>query len=252
METKELATLDKPGDMLEAVLRAAADPTIDPARLHEFLAIGRELELDRAKGQFNADFVRLKKELPVIAKNGVVLNKSGRVQFRYARYDDLHEAITPLLDKYGFATSFTFEEPEKGRLTCILELSHTGKYSKTYRWTLPWSGENQYVTNLQNAAAARTFAKRCVLIDALDILTQDVDRDGGPVEAPERITEEQARKIEDAVAAITQRDEKFPARFHRWLKAELKVEKIRELFQGAQCDRVMMSLKGKMEGLGIQ
>lgn len=250
--TQELAAIDQPDELLQAVVRAAADPNTDPARLREFLAIGRELQLDRSKGQYNIAFVAMKKDLPVIAKNGVVMNKSGRLQFKYARYDDLHEGIGPTLEKYGFATSFNFEEPAPGRLTCVLELSHTGGYSKFFRWTLPSTGENQFVTNLQNAAAARTFAKRCVLIDALDILTQDSDRDGAPTEAPERITEEQARKIEDAIAAIAERDPKFREKFRTWLQVELKVGDIRELFQGGQCDRVMMSLKGKMEGLGIK
>lgn len=239
-------------DLLETVIRAAANPDVDPPRLRELLEIGRELKKDRAREAFNADFVKLKRELPVIDKRGVVVNKRGGVQFKYARYDDIHEGVSPLLDKYGFATSFNFEEPQPGRLTCILELSHGGGHSKFYRWTLPAMGDNQYVTNLQNAAAARTFAKRCVLIDALDILTQDEDRAGAPVEVPQRITEEQAHRIEDMLAACEQSETGVTARFHKWLNSEMKVEKIRNLLQGAQYDSVTVMLKAKMRGLGIE
>ena len=256
-DNKELATLpektatDPQTTLLETVMRAAADPSVDPARLEKLLEIGRELQEDRAKAAFNHDFAELKKELPVIDKRGVVLNKRGGVQFKYARYDDLHEGITPLLTKYRFATSYSFEEPEKTRLKCILELTHGGGHSKFFHWTLPAAGENQYVTNLQNAAAARTFAKRCVLIDALDILTQEIDRDGAPVEAPERITEEEDRQIDDIVFACEQQQRGMTMRFKKWLKTEMKADQIRDLFKGAQQESVMRMLKKKMEDLKI-
>lgn len=244
---------DNQRSMLEVVMRAAQDPNVDPGRLREFLQIGRELQKDKAIADFSAAFAALKPELPVIDKKGVVLNKSGRVQFKYARYDDLHRAITPLLTKHGFATSYDFEEPEKGRLTVILELSHRGGHSKFYRWTLPATGDNQYVTNLQNAAAARSFGKRCVLIDALDILTMDSDSDGRPVVPAQQITEEQANRLADIIAECENREPgKFTPRFKRWLKEEFKTDVLGELFQGAQYDAVMAKLREKMASLGVK
>ena len=109
--TQELARQES--GLLETVMRAVQNPDIDPARLEHMLHIGRELQQDQAKAQFNAAFAALKLELPVIDKRGVVLGKGGKRMFRYARYDDIHEAITPLLSHHGFATSFDFEEPEK-------------------------------------------------------------------------------------------------------------------------------------------
>lgn len=247
---------DHPENFLEAVIRAAADPNVDPDRLEKLLAIGVQLEQQRALGAYNAAFAAMKKDLPVIDKNGVVLNKSGKVQFKFARYDDLHEGISPILEKYGFATSFNFEEPGPNRLTCILELSHANQfktsYSKFFRWTLPAMGENQYVNNLQNAAAARSFAKRCVLIDALDILTKDTDRDGATQPAAQPITEDQAKKIDDVLAACEKAEPGSTARAMKWIKAEMKVEQIRELLQGDQQKAVMLMLKAKAEGLGIK
>lgn len=256
MEKQELAPLperlDPPGTLLETVMRAAADPTIDPARLHEFLKIGRELEQDRAKAAFNADFARMKPHLPVIDKRGVVVNKSGRVQFRYPRYDDVHEAVTPVLTKFNFATSYNFEEPGEGKLTVILEVAHTAGYSKFFRWTLPGAGENQFVNNLQNASAAKTFGKRNILIDALDILCKEIDRDGMPQAAPERITEEQAREIEDMLASCEDRRKGTSARFAKWLKTEFQIERIRDLLQGAQHQAVQETLRERMEALGVK
>ena len=241
-----------PGALLEAVIRAASNPDTDADKLEKLLAIGRQLELDRAKAAYDAAFYAMKPDVPDIGKYGVVLNKGGKKQFSFLRWDDLHRGIRPALKKHGFATSFNFEEPEPGRLTCILELSHVGGYSKFYRWTLPSMGQNQYVSNLQNAAAARSFAKRCVLIDALDVLAEDTDRDGSDTPPPERITEEQARKIEDALAACEQREQGMTIRFYKWLRAEMQTDKIRELFQGAQHDSVTSTLQRKMAGLGIK
>lgn len=242
----------RPVSMLETVMRAIAKPGMTPEVARQYLELGRELQKDQAQAEFNAAFASLKNDLPVIDKKGVVLNKSGKVQFKYARYDDLHEAITPLLAKHGFATSFDFAEPEKGRLTVVLSLLHTSGHSKDYRWTLPSMGDNQYVTNLQNAAAARSFGKRCVLIDALDILTKDTDSDGRPVVPPEMITEAQAMKIEDIVHGCAERDAKFPEAFKRWVKVEFGTDAVRSLFQGDQLDAVMGKLKEKMTALGVK
>lgn len=217
--------------MLEVVQAAISDPTVDPARLQSFLQIGRELQADVAKAEYNAAFAALKHALPVIEKRGMVLNKAGKKQFAYARYDDLHEAITPLLREYGFATSFDFEEPEKGRLTCKLELTHRAGHSKTYSWTLPAMGENSYVTNLQNAAAARSFGKRCVLIDALDILTRDTDTDGRPVEPEKPISDEHLAQLEDMIQESDNRSSGNRERFNRRLRTEFKVESVSDLFE---------------------
>lgn len=246
---------DKPNfpapTMLETVMRAVTDPQMDPARLEHFLKIGRELQQDQARAQFNADFAALKLELPVINKNGVVLNKAGKKQFNYARYDDIHEAITPLLARHGFATSFDFDEPEKGRLTVKLKLLHVGGHSEEYHWTLPASGDNQYVTNLQNAAAARSFGKRCVIIDALDILTRDQDSDGRPAAPAQKISEDQLIRINDIAQTCTDKEPQFARLFDKWLLTEFQCGKRGDLYQGAQYDQVMEKLAEKQRNLGL-
>jgi hypothetical protein len=256
----DLTLHEKPGalaqqqqpTMLEIVMRAASDPSVDPARLEHFLKVGRELQQDQAKAQFNAAFAALKLDLPVIDKKGVVLKKgSTEKMYAYARYDDIHEAITPLLSRHGFATSFDFSEPESGRLQVALRLLHIGGHSESYHWTLPAMGQNTFVSNLQNAAAARSFGKRCVLIDALDILTRDQDSDGRPVKPPEQITEEQAIRIEEITRTCNDKDPKFSANFAKWIKVEFHADNPRSLFQGGQFDAVISKLSEKMRGLGI-
>jgi ERF superfamily len=244
--------LPEPTSLLEAVMREVRNPDTDPARLREFLEIGERLEARQAKALYNDAFADLKAALPVIDKRGTVLNKSGKVQFKYARYDDLHRAITPLLLRFGFSTSFDFEEPGAGRLTVILHLRHRGGHQEDFRWTLPAMGQNQFVSNLQNAAAARSFGKRCVLIDALDILTEDQDSDGRPQAPPESVTDEEVATIEDICAACEECEPGFTGRFRKWVKLEMKADKLGELFQGEQLDAVMDALaKGKTK-LGVK
>jgi hypothetical protein len=198
MSTELVRQPEQQPNMLQVVMDAARNPETDPARLKEFLEIGRELQKDRARAEFNQAFAALKEDLPSIAKNGVVMNKAKTaVQFKFARYDDLHRTIKPILIKHGFATSFDFSEAGDGRMTCTLILKHSGGHEETRNWTLPAAGKNEFVSNLQNAAAARSFAKRCLLIDALDILTEDTDTDGVMVNT---ITDQQAQNIEVLLA----------------------------------------------------
>ncbi len=86
-----------------------------------------------------------------------------------------------------------------------------------------------------------------------NILTEDADDDGSGKGVPDRITEEQSRKISDIIAECENREPgKFTARFMRWLKEEFKVNSLSELFQGEQFDAVIAKLREKMASLGVK
>lgn len=238
------------GGLLESVLRAVHDPKMDPARLREFLEIGKELQAMEAKKAYAAAMSALQAELPVIQKNGQIVGKKATI--KYARWDDIFKAVQPLLMKHGFAAKFTTDCPAQGRLTVTLTLTHSAGHSESSSWTLPSSGDNQYVTNLQNAASPISFGKRYVTCNMLNILTEAQDDDGTGKGVPDPITEEQLFKIMDIVHACAERESKFPTLFHRWLKEEFGKENPRELLQGDQLDRVMQKLRDKMARLGIE
>lgn len=238
--------------MLEIVMRAASDPAIDPARLREFLAIGRELEADKAKRLYSTAWAQLQAVLPSIAKNGLIEYKAGTGKGApYAKWDDIHKACMPLLREHGFAVSFDSEEANN-KLTVVTIITHEAGHEERRKFTVPWQDTGGSKSPAQAAASSRTLAQRHAFCGAFNILTRDQDDDGSGRGVPEKLTEEQAIRIGEIVSACNDKDPKFSAKFSAWLKAELHVDKPEDLMQGRPLNVAMDKLREKQEALGIR
>ncbi len=247
-EPAELQQGNEPS-MLSIVMRAVSDPTIDPARLREFLQIGRELEADRAKRQYNQAWAQMMPQMPVITKEGRIEYKPGTKPTQFARWDDIHKACMPILHEYGFAVSFDSENADN-RLTVIVKITHTAGHQECPRFTVPWLDTGGSKSPAQQAASSFTVAQRHAFCKAFNVLTRDEDDDGSG-KGFEHISAEQAQTIIDVVEECTNRDPKFKANFAKWLKAEFYIDTPMHLFQGPQHKAVMAKLSEKQKLLGM-
>lgn len=243
--------LAKPQSMLEVVMRAASDPSIDPARLKEFLQIGRELEADQARKEYNKAWAQMQPKLPVITKNGLIEYKPGTRPTQFAKWDDIHPACMPILQEFGFAVSFDSKN-EDNKLTVIVKITHSSGHQECPQFTVPWLDSGGAKSPAQQAASAFTVAQRHAFCKAFNILTVGQDGNGSGRGQTEQITEDQARVLDDVIDACQQKESGFAARFAKWLKAELRADSIRDLFQGSQYDAVQQKLREKMAALGIR
>jgi len=252
VHSKPGAVVQQQPTMLEAVMNAVRDPNMDPARLREFLAIGRELEADRAKADYNAAWAQLQAVLPTIRKNGLIEYKAGTGKGSpYAKWDDIHRACMPLLREHGFAVSFDSEEAN-AKLTVIVIITHVAGHEERRRFTVPWQDTGGSKSPAQASASARTLAQRHAFCGAFNILTTDQDDDGSGRGVPDKITFEQSVKIDEIITACTEKEPAFRLRFEKWLKSEFQVNRPTDLFQGAQLEAVMDKLQEKQEALGIR
>lgn len=248
-EANEVARQDEPS-MLTIVMRAASDPKMDPARLREFLQMGRELEADAARKQYNQAWALMQPELPVITKEGRIEYKAGAKPTQFAKWDDIHKACMPILREYGFAVSFDSENADN-RLTVIVKITHAGGHQELPRFTVPWLDTGGSKSPAQQAASSFTLAQRHAFCKAFNILTVEDDDGSGQGQA-EHITADEAQTIRDVVEACNERDPKMAANFAKWLKAEFQVDTPAHLFQGAQHKAVMSKLSEKMTALGMK
>lgn len=260
MSDNELAIRDagevvQPRNMLDIVMRAAQDPAIDPVRLREFLTIGRELEADRAKQEYNIAWARLMPELPTITKNGLIIrpakgeNKGSKTP--YAKWDDVHTACMPVLYANGFAVSFDSETKDT-KLIVSVKITHSSGHQEISRLAVPWLDSGGSKSPAQEAASAYTVAKRHAFCNAFNILTRDQDDDGSGQGVPEWITEAQLMRIGDIVQECSNREPGFPPRWAKWLKSQFNVDGPAKLCQGAQLKAVMSKLAEKQAELGVK
>lgn len=256
---KPAADLERaePRSLLEAVMREVHNPSIDPARLKEFLEIGERLEARQAKQEFSAAMAALQPQLPFIKKNGLIVrppserSKHGS-KSPFAKWDDIHRACMPLLAEHGFSVSFASELQGGNALRVTMTVKHVGGHSETGSLVLPWLDTGGSKSPGHQAISSFTLAQRHVFIKYFNILTEDQDTDGSTAKTPDLVTEDQARRIEDMCAACEEKEPGMTARFGKWLKAEMHVDGVRELFQGEQLDAVQKMLATKMGRLKIK
>lgn len=249
-----------PASLLETVMRAVADPGIDPARLREFLEIGKDLEAIKAKKEYVAAFLAAKRDM-----DGIKITRRGKIIYaakggkpggvvRFARYDDIADVVKPILAKHDLAATYNYEYTNNPpKVICVMTLTHRGGHSQEFRSVpLPMVDSSGGKNDIQGAGSVASYGRRYIVCPVFDVVAEGEDDDGSGLGAPEVITEEQARQIEDIVEACHQRDPKFRAAFAKWLAVEFQVDSPAALYQGAQRDAVLGKLHEKMAALGIK
>lgn len=174
-----LATAAQPQaqDVMSVIARAASDPTVDVAKMEALLNMQERLMRMRAEQDFNAALVDLQAKVPRVTKHGQIMNNKGTVQSTFARYEDIDTAIRPLMRQYGFAVSFDNPKTQGGLMEFTAELRHRAGHNKDYHLSLPvdTSGAKN---GTQGAGSTFSYAKRYLICDILNIITEGEDNDG--------------------------------------------------------------------------
>lgn len=178
--------------IMQMIERVVLNPDADMDKLDKMLDMQERILNRNAKQSYTADLAAMQAELPLVGKLGEGHNKA-----KYARLEDINEAIRPTLQKYGFAVTFRTKQAEK-TLTVTAILSHRMGHSEETDLILPLdtSGNKNAV---QAVGSTISYGKRYALCLLLNISTGD-DTDGNlPAASPEVKTEIQKTAINDEI-----------------------------------------------------
>src|SRR5438552_3490049 len=120
----------EPTSLMEVIARASRDPSVDVDKLERLLGMAERLEARQAKAAYTKALVEMKPKLPVIDKRGkiIIRDKSNRENIiqstPYSLWEDIDEAITPILAEHGFVLTFRSGIASDGKLTVAGILSH--------------------------------------------------------------------------------------------------------------------------------
>ena len=160
-----------PGQLIREVIKSGI--TAESVGVVERLvALAERQEQRQAEKAFNAAFVALQTDLPVIVAKTVIPNRG-----KYERFEDVCEVVNPLLQKHGFSISFSMDFKEN-RILETCHLRHSGGHSQSNSFAVR-SGKAD--TDTQADCKAATTAKRNALLNCLNIvIRQDAlqDEDG--------------------------------------------------------------------------
>lgn len=179
--------------IIQVIERAATNPQVDIDKMERLIQM-QERVMDRnAKSAFAAALAAMQPELPVIAERGAIDLGRGPKQ-RYALWEDINDAIKPVLAKHGFALSFRTGQDE-GKITVTGILTHREGHSEETTMYLPadTSGSKNAV---QAVGSSTSYGKRYTATALLNLTSRGEDDDGtGSSATAEKINEMQLQQL---------------------------------------------------------
>ncbi len=191
--------------MFELIMRAVQDPACDPVKMAQLLELSRQVRADDAKEAYTRAMILMKPKLPIIDRKGrIVIHEKGKERIDaniiqstdYAKWEDIDEAITPILGAHGFVLTFRTGNLPDGRVSVTAILSHEMGHSEESEMALPLDTSGSK-NNVQAAGSSTSYGKRFTATALLNIRTKGQDDDGKKGGDPGTVTDEQAERILD-------------------------------------------------------
>ena len=169
------AVIGESAALLSVIERAARDPNVDVDKMERLMAMHERIQARTAKTAYNAALASVQPNLPVITEKGEITH-NGRLISKYALWEDVVQAITPVLAAHGFALSFRIgRDSDRQLITGIL--SHADGHSEETTLSLPldMSGAKNAV---QGVGSTVSYGKRYVTQALLNLVSRGEDDDG--------------------------------------------------------------------------
>jgi hypothetical protein len=200
-----------PTDVARIIAEAAADPRVDVAKMERLLDMQMRVLARASEESFNRALARLKARLPRIAKNGAIVLKDGKTRIPYENYEDIHDAIAPLMYEEGFTVSYSSELVGNGSLIEVrATFRHADGHQDIGKAYLPLTDDSGAKNRVQGAGSILSYGKRYALCQYLDIVTEGED-DNGMQAGAKPIGEREQGEIRDLIADSEADEERFLA-----------------------------------------
>ena len=189
--------------LLEVISRAARDPNVDIDKMERLIALRERVEQREAEVAFNAALAELQPLLPVIHERGGITGRDGKVQSTYALWEDVNEAIRPLLAEHGFALRFQVAR-DADQISVTGILSHRAGHREETTLSLPTdsSGSKNAV---QAVGSSTSYGKRYTAFALLNITSTGEDDDGKSAAQEHPVSVKQYDEMQKLIVA-TQSD----------------------------------------------
>lgn len=179
--------------IISVIERAATNPDVDIDKMERLLEMQERIMARDAKASYASALAAMAPELPVICERGGIKDRNGNVQSTYALWEDVNDAIKPVLAAHGFALSFRTGR-EDGQITVTGVLSHRDGHSEETTITLPHdsSGSKNAV---QAVGSSTSYGKRYTAGLLLNLTSRGEDDDGVTGGSGATVTDTQADEI---------------------------------------------------------
>lgn len=161
--------------IIQMIERVALNPNADIDKMERLLQMQERVFERNARAAYTEALAAMQQELPVINERGGIKNNTGKIQSTYALWEDINEAIKPVLAKFGFALTFRTGE-DNSRITVTGILSHKDGHREETTMYLPTdtSGSKNAV---QAIGSSTSYGKRYTAAALLNLTSRGEDND---------------------------------------------------------------------------
>jgi hypothetical protein len=198
---------------LQVIERAASDPRVDIDKMERLLEMQERILVRNAKMAYSADLAVLQTKLPVIERNGKITitdkhNPNKVIQStKYALWEDINEAIKPVLAEYGFALSFRTGMTSEGKITVTGILSHRSGHQEETTITLPHDSTGSK-NAVQAVGSSASYGKRYTASALLNLTSRGED-DDGQAAGGDYIDDDQVANLRDLIESVQADKKRF-------------------------------------------
>ena len=178
--------------VMAIIERAALNPDVDAAKMDQLFALQEKVLARNARTAYFRALAEMAGALPAVAEKG-----TGHNATKYAKWEDIQAAITPILGQHGFALSFRTKVEDKAiRITAIL--AHREGHTEENELLLP--ADNSGSKNaVQAVGSSITYGFRYTACALLNIQTGVTDDDGRAAGGAETISDEQVVRLQTLI-----------------------------------------------------
>lgn len=176
--------------LLAVIERAARDENVDVEKMERLFALQERVQERAAKQAFTEAKIAMRPNLPEITMKGmIVIRKDGKVtqETPFARFEDLHELVMPILSEYGFDLKFKNGLAPDGKVRVTTVLSHVAGHEDDTHFDLPHDSSGSK-NPVQAVGSSTKYGMRYGTISILNLRVVGDDDDGVSA-APQTVVE---------------------------------------------------------------
>jgi hypothetical protein len=209
----ETAPAEFGASLLEVIRKAAGDPSVDIDKFERLVALQERVEGRDAKLAFTEAKLAMRPLLPEITMKGKIVIKdknTGAVtqETPFARFEDIHAAVTPILTEHGFDLAFRNGLSDEGKVRVTTILTHAQGHSEETYFDLPHdsSGSKNAV---QAVGSSTSYAKRYGVLSILNLRVAGEDDDANTAIPAREISVKQYDELGKLIHGTQSDEEKF-------------------------------------------
>ncbi len=186
-----------PPSLLTTIADLARDPACDVEKLRALIAMQREVMAEQARIAFDAAMADAQAEMVPVLRSAT----NAHTKSRYARLEDIDNAIRPLITRHGF--SLTFDNPDQtvDGIVVTCAVAHRDGHVRSYKIAGARDDKgaqgNANKTPIQAIGSTISYLRRYLTCMIFNIALTNDDNDGNEI-AP--ISARQVRDLEALLA----------------------------------------------------